>query len=388
MGRKIIHLDLDAFFCAVEEKKQPGLTGTEFAVGGRPESRGVISSCSYAARMKGVRSAMPVTQALRVCPGLLILSPHFPDYRHYSELVFTEVGRWSPYVEQVSIDEAFIDVSDLHEEGGFIASQLQTAIYQKTGLPCSLGVATSKLVAKIATDFGKASCKFRSYPMSIHVVPEGSEASFLAPLPVRMMWGVGSKTADRLAEIGIKTIGQIAVRSGRELANIFGKFGNLMVEYANGIDNSQVTMQREMKSISQERTFPKDISDVAILEKTVLSLAEMVAIRLRRKNLSASIIRIKIRWPNYSTKVHQVTLHEPTFQESEIQKRAFQLFHQVWTPGKLVRLLGLGVSGFSPPRLQLNLWGGNDEKELKLNAAMDFLEEKYGKRVIRRGQME
>ncbi|HKZ68683.1 MAG TPA: DNA polymerase IV, partial [Anaerolineales bacterium] len=210
MPRKILHLDLDAFFCAVEEQRDPSLRGKPFAVGGKPEERGVVASCSYAARQVGVRSAMPMSRALKLCPGLLIVSARHRAYGQTSDKVMAVLHDLTPLVEQISIDEAFLDVSDLPQSAEAIARELQRTIRDQLNLPASLGVATNKLVAKIATDVGKAAARTGDYPSAVMVVPPGEEAAFLAPLPAIALWGVGPKTADQLARLGLKTIGDIA----------------------------------------------------------------------------------------------------------------------------------------------------------------------------------
>ena len=261
MARKIIHLDLDAFFCSVEEQRDPSLRGKAFAVGGRPEERGVIASCSYAARQFGVHSAMPTAQAIRLCPDLLVLSSRHGVYSKASTQVMERIHALTPLVEQISIDEAFMDVSDLPETGEELARRLQASIRDELGLPCSLGAATNKLVAKIATDFGKTTAKKGMPPNAITVVPPGEEAAFLAPLPAQALWGVGPKTAERLVELGIRTIGDLAHWPVEELTSQFGKIGYELSRHAQGISDSLIVTSRAPKSISQETTFVKDISD-------------------------------------------------------------------------------------------------------------------------------
>ena len=205
MARKILHLDLDAFFCAVEEQRDPSLRGQPFAVGGRPESRGVVASCSYAARQFGIHSAMPMARAVRQCPPLIIVPSRYGAYEAASRQVMARLHQLTPLVEQLSIDEAFLDVSDLPERAELIARRLQATINRELDLPCSLGVAANKLVAKIANNVGKAAIKSDRPPNTIKVVPPGQEAAFLAPLPATELWGVGPKTAEQLAQMaGVK----------------------------------------------------------------------------------------------------------------------------------------------------------------------------------------
>jgi len=220
MTRKILHLDLDAFFCSVEELHDPSLQGTPFAVGGRPDQRGVVASCSYAARRFGVHSAMPMAQAVKVCPALIIVPHHRRVYREISQQVMAYLHTVTPLVEQLSVDEAFLDVTALPRPTEALANQMQQTINTRFQLPCSLGVATNKLVAKIANNIGKAKASGDQPPNAIQVVPPGEEAAFLAPLPVRELWGVGPKTAERLAQISIQTIGDLAACSELVLAQI------------------------------------------------------------------------------------------------------------------------------------------------------------------------
>jgi len=239
MIRKILHLDLDAFFCAVEELHDPSLQGIPFAVGGSPEKRGVVASCSYAARKFGVRSAMPMSRAINLCPDLVIVSSRHGEYASVSRQVMVQINDITPLVEQISIDEAFLDVSDLSDPGEDIARTIQLNIRREVKLPCSIGVATNKLIAKTANDFGKAAYKGAGPPNAITVIPAGKESEFLAPLPVDALWGIGPKSAKRLEAAGIKTIGDLAGKSEAELNTYFGKLAHDIIERARGIDNRQ-----------------------------------------------------------------------------------------------------------------------------------------------------
>lgn len=386
--RKIIHLDLDAFFCAVEELQNPSLVGKPFAVGGRPDERGVVASCSYAARAFGIRSAMPMSKALRLCPGLQIVSSRHRLYRDVSIRVMEHLHRLTPLVEQISIDEAFLDVSDLPDEPATIARHLQQEINSNLTLPCSLGVASNKLVAKIANDVGKTSAGGSGPPNAITVVPPGQERVFLAPLPVLALWGVGPKTAARLNEIGVQTIGQLANLSEKELLSMYGKIGHELWMHANGIDDRPIILQHDIKSISQETTFARDISDEKILQHTLEQLSESVGFRLRKANLSGSTIKIKIRWPDFTTLTRQVTLEQPTNLDTIIASNAWQLFYKEWQRGKAVRLIGVGVSSFDIPARQLSFWDLSSHKETNLQSALDILRERYGKDVLHRGRKE
>ena len=387
MPRKILHLDLDAFFCAVEEQRDPALRGKPFAVGGRPEHRGVVASCSYAARRFGVRSAMPMSRAIKICPTLIIVTHRHGAYEEVSERVMEKLRGLTPLVEQISIDEAFLDLSDLPEPGETLARQIQTLIRSELGLPCSLGVAANKLMAKIATDVGKsATARSDESPNAIMVVPPGEEAAFLAPLPTRALWGIGPKTADRLAALGIHTIGDIARWPETELARRFGKQGREFFLHAQGIDDRPVVTSHATKSISQETTFVRDVSDGKLLRKTLRGLSESVGWRLRQSQLCGTTVKLKLRWPDFTTLSRQLTLTQPTDQDDEILAAAQQLFDDEWRAGRAVRLLGLAVTGLGPPLRQLSLLDDDSEKKWRLQKTLDGLREKFGEEAVRRGE--
>jgi DNA polymerase-4 len=384
MPRTILHLDLDAFFCAVEELHDPSLRGKPFAVGGRPEERGVVSSCSYPARLLGVRSAMPTSRALRLCPGLIVISHHRSNYGEMSEKVIARLRNLSPFVEQISIDEAFVDISGLGDPAG-IARSLQAEVREGIGLPCSVGIAASKLVAKIATEVGKKSGKKGEPPNALTIVPPGTEAAFLDPLPADMLWGVGPKTAARLEQVGIRTVGDIARRPEADLVRWFGETGAELWRHAQGIDERPIVTEYEAKSISQETTFARDVRDDRELERTLRGLSEQVGRRLRKSGLAGTTVRIKLRWPDFTSLTRQRSLPQPTDQDDEIYRTALGLLAKVRSRGKAVRLIGVGVSGFKPPLRQLGLWDGDSEKRRKLQEAVDELQEKFGRKVIHRG---
>ena len=386
MPRTILHLDLDAFFCAVEELHDPSLRGKAFAVGGRPEERGVVASCSYAARRFGVHSAMPTSRALRLCPELIVISHHRGNYGEMSDKVMERLQDLSPLVEQISIDEAFVDISDLREDPATVARRLQKRVNDELGLPCSVGVAANKLVAKIATEVGKKTGKKGESPNAVTVVPPGTEAAFLEPLSADMLWGVGPKTAAKLTEHGIKTIGDIARRPEADLARWFGENGRDLARRARGVDESPVVNEHEVKSISQETTFARDVRDDKQLADTLRELSAEVGHRLRQADIAGTTVKIKLRWPDFITLTRQVTLPQPTDQDEEIYLTALHLLDRVRPKGKAVRLIGVGVSGLGAPLRQLELWGAQGEKSRKLQETLDELQEKFGKKVIRRGK--
>ena len=395
MPRMILHLDLDAFFCSVEETRDPNLRGKAFAVGGKPDERGVVASCSYAARKMGVRSAMPMSKALRLCPGLLIVSSRHRIYSEISRQVMERLHNVTGLVEQISIDEAFLDISDIQGDVERFARGLQARIRDELHLPSSIGIASNKLVAKIATEVGKGLALKRikaqglvESPNAVTVVPYGEEEAFLSPLPADMLWGVGPKTSKRLTDYGIHTIGDIAKWPENELIRLFGENGRDLARHAKGIDNRPVVTERETKSISQEVTFSVDVRDDKVLQKRIREQASRVASQLRKNELAGSTIKLKIRWPDFTTLTRQTTLGHRTDQEDEIAKAALELMESVRKPNQAVRLIGVGVSGLGQPIRQLGLWDMDSEKSRKLQDALDVLREKYGNDVIHKGDLD
>jgi DNA polymerase-4 len=392
MPRKILHLDLDAFFCSVEENRNAALRGMAFAVGGKPNERGVVASCSYAARKMGVRSAMPMSTAIRLCPGLIIVPSRHRIYGEVSRQVMEILRSTSGLVEQISIDEAFLDISDIAGDTARFARGLQTRIRDEVHLPSSIGIASNKLVAKIATEVGKGLALKRikaqgltESPNAVTVVPYGEEVAFLSPLPADMLWGVGSKTSKRLTDFGIHTIGDIAHWPESELIRLFGENGRGLSRHAKGIDTRPVVTERETKSISQEVTFSVDVRDDKVLQKRIREQASRVASQLRKHGLAGLTIRLKIRWPDFTTLTRQTTLGHRTDQEDEIANAALELMKNVRKPNQAVRLLGVGISNLGQPIRQLGLWDMDNEKSRKLQEALDTLQEKYGKNVIHKG---
>jgi DNA polymerase IV len=383
--RKILHIDLDAFFCAVEEKLDPSLRGTAFAVGGSPEGRGVVTSCSYAARRNGIKSAMPMIQAIRLFPGLQVIKSHYQEYSISSKAVMSILKEYTPIFEQISIDEAFLDVTDLPQPARQIAEGIQQKVFQQLSLPCSIGIATNKLVAKIATNWGKSQHKGRNAPMAIHEVLPGQEEIFLAPLPIEEMWGIGPKTAAQIKRYGIYTIGD-AVRCPREILNkYFGKFGSILYQHARGIDDRPVAETSGIKSVSNEITFFEDEADEKVLLETINDLSVKVAFRLRKMGLGGYSIRLKIRWPDFQTQSRQLTLTQPTNHDSVIIETTRRLFYQSWKKGLKIRLIGVAISQLCDDFLQLSLFDLASQKEQRLLKAVDELNQKYGEKVIQKG---
>lgn len=378
--RTILHLDLDAFFCSVEELLDPSLAGTAFAVGGRADERGVLSTASYAARKYGVRSAMPTAQALRLCPHLKLLSGNHRVYGEYSRRVMAILAQATPVLEQISIDEAFLDLTGDPLPGAEIAARLKARIREEVGLPCSLGVASNKLVAKIATNQGK--------PDGLVVVAPGAEADYLAPLPLDQLWGVGPKTLAVLNQLGLKRIGELAAWPEADLVRRLGEWGRGLARHARGLDDRPVTNDYEAKSISSETTFARDVTDGEVLRRKLLEFSEEVAASLRREGLAARTVKIKVRWPPFETITRQVTLAQPTDLDRDLFEAAWALFLKVWAPGKRVRLIGLGAANLTEAARQLEMFdAGSREKEAKVTRVVDALREKYGWESVKRASL-
>jgi DNA polymerase-4 len=282
----------------------------------------------------------------------------------------------APVVEPISIDEAFLDVSDTPDDGERLARDLQIEIKGQFGLPTSWGVASSKLVAKIATEIGK--------PQGLVVVPPGEEIEFLAPLPVEMLWGVGPKTRDSLVEMGITQIGDISSLSNDRLSELFGERGPDLAAKARGIDPRPVTTKQRRRSISNERTFAEDVGDEVELRRIILSLSEGLGRRLRKKGLAGSTVRIKIRWPDFETITRQVRLDQPTDQDNEIFDAANRLFKKAWRSDRKVRLLGVAISDLGKRIRQLDLFDRSWEEDERLFDAIDRIRSKFGRKALRR----
>lgn len=342
-----MHLDLDAFFAAVEVIEHPEYKDQPLLIGGRPQERGVVSTASYAARAYGVRSAMPMVRALQLCPNAIVLPPRHRVYRRYSRRVMDLLHQVTDLVEQTSIDEAYLDLSDQLDEweaGVEIASDIQRQVRDRVGLSASLGVASNKLVAKVASDYDK--------PGGLTVVHPGEEAVFLAPLPVRVLWGIGPATAGKLAELGVGTVGDLAAVPEDDLYARFGKQGRALARHAQGIDPRAVQTEHEAKSISQERTFSRDLSDADTLKQELWRLSQGVSQRLQAADLAACTLSLKLRYSNFDTLTRQTTLQVATNDEQTIYQTALILLQRAWQQGQAVRLLGVVGQHLVPPPSQ------------------------------------
>ncbi len=379
-SRTILHVDLDAFFAAVEQRDHPELRGRPVIVGGGPTDRGVVSAASYEARAFGVRSAMPLRTAAALCPDGVFLPVRGAVYAAVSREIMAILGRFTPLVEPVSIDEAFLDVTGstaLFGSGEVIARRIKAAIWAETELTASVGVATSKLVAKVASDLRK--------PDGLVVVPPGEEAAFLAPLPVERLWGVGPRTAAALREYGVETIGYLAALSDDLLERRFGRHGPLLRQRALGVDPDPVVPRRPPKSIGHEHTFAVDTADPEVIEATLLALAEGVAGRLRAAGLRAGTIAVKIRDARFRTLTRQARLPEPTDLAEPIWRAALDLVRPE-VRGLRVRLLGISAEHLETG-VQLGLFDALDERRQRLERAADELRRRYGRRAVVRARL-
>ena len=380
-ARSIIHLDLDAFFASVEELLDPAIAGLPIVVGGSPEGRGVVASASYAARAFGVRSAMPMSQALRLCPQAVVRPGHHHDYSAYSKRVMSILSAYTPLLEQVSIDEAFLDVTgteQLYGPAEGLARRMQQRIQDELHLSASLGVASNKLVAKVASTL----CK----PHGLLVVEPGQEAALFAPLPIERLWGVGKVTAERLHKHGIRTIGQLAALPSQHTKALFGSSAEEMHRRALGIDDSAVHSEWHRKSVSQERTFARDVGDLQALQHALLAMSEDVAAYLRRDGECARVVVLKLRYPDFTTITRRVTLSQPTDLAETIRAQAMRLLEREWKKDMQVRLIGVGASGLVQAR-QLSLFDQHSERLDKLSHTVDEIRDKYGKDAIRRASL-
>jgi DNA polymerase-4 len=349
--RILAHLDLDAFFAAVEELEDPALRDRPLVVGGDPHGRGVVSTANYAARAFGIHSAMSAAEALRRCPHAVFLRPRHALYRQYSRVVWDTVSELVPRVERTGIDEGYLDLGAVATDftrARAIASAVQTAVRGRTSLTCSLGVGTSKVVCKIASD--------RRKPGGITVVPAGTEASFLAPLAVRLLPGVGPRAEARLRAARIETIGALAALTDVELRSLIpGSLGPLLRDRARGVDPRDLELELEPVSVSAEDTFARDLSDRERLHDEVRRMAQLVSDRLRSSGLSGRTVTAKLRYADFSIRTRSTTLPAAVDDAGVIGDVACGLLDRGLRdrPGAL-RLVGVGVSGLSPYR-QLTL---------------------------------
>jgi DNA polymerase-4 len=380
-ARTILHADLDAFFAAVEQRDNPELRGKPVIVGsGGPNDRGVVSTASYEARVFGVRSAMPLRTAGALCPQGIFVPVNGRKYAEVSKQVMAIFRRFSPLVEPLSIDEAFIDVTgteQLFGDGEQAARQIKQAVRDETELTVSIGVASNRLVAKIASDLRK--------PDGLVVVPRGEEQAFLAPLAIERLWGVGPKARRQLTEFGVTTIGDLATLPEDLLVRRFGQHGRDLAYRARGIGDTVVGGHEAAKSVSHENTFDVDQSDWEVLEQTLLALSENVASRLRASGTVASTVGVKIRNSSFETITRQRTLPQPTDLGEVIWRVAVELTRRE-VHGQRIRLLGVAASGLGE-QSQMSLFDASDDRSRRVTQAADAVRKKFGSTAIRRARL-
>jgi len=369
----ILHVDMDAFFVSVELLEQPELRGRPVVVGGRPDQRGVVSAASYEARRYGVQSAMPLRTAGRLCPHAVFLEPRHQLYAEWSDRVAAILAEFSPVVEMASIDEAYLDLAGtarLHGPPLAAAHKLRRQICERTLLPCSLGLAATRLVAKVASDQAK--------PGGLLWVPAGSEQAFLAPLPVRRIPGIGRVTEAALRAFGIETVAQLARVPEAELDRVFGRWGAALYRKARGQDSYEFFVDAEPKSISHNRTFGTDLDDRATLDSALSHLCQKAVKRLRDSGLYARTVTLTIRYSGFQTITRARTLRQPSNLDSAFLRALRELFAAHWDRKRKVRLLGVALGSFTPGSPQMALLDAGRGRMERLARAVDRVRDRFG----------
>jgi DNA polymerase IV len=370
----ILHVDMDAFFVSVELLERPELIGKAVIVGGRPDQRGVVTAASYEARKFGVHSAMPLRTAGKLCPHAVFLDGHHHKYGEWSDRVATILAKFSPIVEMVSIDEAYLDLAGterLHGPPLAATDKLLRTITATTGLPCSGGLAATRLVAKVASEQAK--------PRGLVWVVPGSEARFLAPLPVRKIPGIGEVTERALRALGLETVGQLADTPQEKLEKVFGQWGTALYRKARGGDSYEFVIDAEPKSISHNHTFGEDTNDTEALVAMLSHLSQKACKRLRESGLATRTLTLTIRYAGFDTYTRSKTLPEPTLLDSDIFAVFQSLFREHRNMKRKIRLLGVALSGFSHGMQQLDLLEAERRSKLeKLTRAADQLRDRFG----------
>lgn len=374
--RRILHVDMDAFFAAVEQRDRPELRGKPVVIGSDPHERGIVCTASYEARPFGVHSAMPSREACRLCPQAIFLPPDHRKYSAESAKVFAIFDRYTPFVEGLSCDEAFLDVTGsrrLFGDAVTIAKRVRADIHNELGLTASVGVATNKFLAKVASDMNK--------PDGLTIVPDDPAAirAFLAPLPAKRIFGIGKVATGILEQAGIRTIGDIQKTHPATLARLLGATAaEHLAALAVGLDDRPVVTGREEKSISREHTFPEDEPDVDVVRATLLELAADVAARTRKAGRYASTGKIKLRWADFTTLTRQEGFGTPSCDDFTFREMALRLFGREPFRGRRVRLIGFGATGLSDSRvLQPGLFVAESdvvrEKRERVSRALDAI---------------
>jgi len=379
---RIMHIDLDAFFVSVEQVLNPELKGKPVVVGGKPDRRGVVAAASYEARAFGLHSGMPLATASRLCPQTVFIEGSFPRYRDASKRFMAILADFSPYLEPIGLDEAYLDATGFESIHGSIrqmAVAIKKRIKDELGLCASVGIAGCKVVAKVASDLSK--------PDGLLEVSAGEERSFLAPLPVVQLPGVGKKSESVLRGLGINTIGQLAALPLGILKSHFGIAGVIIHNHANGIDERKVEPPGEAKSISRETTFGRDTSDGSLLSATLRYLSEKVGSALRRKGKQAGCITLKLRYADFTTITRQQTLSQAGDSDQIIFDTGCKLLKKELSAEKqAVRLIGIGVASLVESGRQLDMLDASDMRLKKLDMAIDRIRQKYGFTAIQTGR--
>jgi len=379
MQRWIIHIDMDAFFASVEQRDHEEYRGKPLIVGGAVDKRGVVSTASYEARKYGVHSAMPMAEAVRLCPNGIFITANMANYKRESNRIMEIFKRYTPIVEAVSIDEAFLDVTGsikLFGTAEEIAQKIKNDIKKEVNLTASVGVANCKFMAKLASEMRK--------PDGFYVLPMENLEKDVWPMPIKNMLGIGKSTAVKLESLGLKTIGDIAKTDQNLLKRVLGKNGESVWRLANGDDDRIVITARDVKSIGREMTFPHDIDDFVILEKVLSELAEEISYALRNEHLRCRTVSLKVRFDDWKTITRAATLKEPTANYHHIYQEGKILLNSNVKPGMKIRLIGLSGSNLTADQFkQETLFDdGKNEKFEKLDAAVDLINEKYGKKTV------
>ena len=380
MSRTIFHIDLDAFFVTVEQVLDTSLSGKPVIVGGRPEGRSVVSSASYEARAFGVHAAMPLSRAKQLCPQAVFITGHYQNYREFSKKFMSILADYSPALEPGGLDEAYLDVTGCENFGSWreLALQIKQRVKKESGLVASIGIAPCKVVAKVASDLGK--------PDGLVEVQPGQERSFLAPLAVQKLPGIGEKTGAVLRSMGITTIGQLADLPDKLFLNRFGEGIFWLQQHARGIDDSVVEARGEAKSISRETTFEKDTSDRRLLKATLRYFAEKLGAELRESGKQTRTVGLKLRYLDFETINRSSTSSQATDLDDDIFKTAVRLLEKALEKkNRPVRLIGLEVCNLVSGEKQLSLFNAETEKMEKVDRAIDRIREKYGFDAIRTG---
>ena len=381
MTLSILHIDLDAFFVSVEQALAPELRDKPVIVGGHPDRRGVVASASYEARAFGIRAAMPLARAYRLCPHAVFLQGNFTRYRDVSVRFMAILADFSPCLEPAGLDEAYLDVTgcDFCGSPRQIAQSIKERVKRELDLTASIGTASCKVVAKIASDLGK--------PDGFVEVAPGQEKDFLAPLPVDRLPGVGTKTEQSLRAMGITTIGQLAALPPELVKSCFGAAGTMLHHNANGIDNRKVETPGEAKSISRETTFAQDTLDRLLLQAILRDFCERVGVELRRQNRQARSITLKLRYSDFETTTHSLSSKEAIDADDIIFAGAVKLLDKALArKRKTVRLLGVGVSNLTIDGKQLHLFNSTSKQLELLDKAIDRIRKKYGFTSIQTGR--